>query len=130
MRVSHQIARRATAISLRALAYLAILFASAASTWAAESSADELYRRIVDAYLDGRWGDVEAGLLSSPDKLAALNARQQDDLAEIHKARDECHPLWWESCKQGKKVAFRPTLWGKTLNVTYVPDGQRGVQAQ
>src|SRR5262249_26713453 len=49
---------------------------------------------------------------------------------EIRKARDECRPLWWQQCKEGKQFAFHPVIWGKSLNVTYVPDGQRGVQAQ
>ncbi len=97
---------------------------------AAESSGDELYRRIVADYLDGKWDEVESGLLSSPDKLQALAPQQQNDLAEIRKARDECRPLWWQICKKGERAAFRPTIWGKTLDVTYVPDGQRGVQAQ
>lgn len=95
-----------------------------------EPQAAGLYQQIVDAYLDGKWDEVELGLLAPPEKLAALNARELEDIAYIRLAREECHPPWWNLCKGGQKVQFRPVVWGKTLNVTYVPDGQRGVQAQ
>ena len=95
-----------------------------------EPQATSLYQQIVDAYLDGKWDEVELGLLAPPEKLAALNAREREDIAYIRLAREECHPPWWNLCKGGQKVQFRPVVWGKTLNVTYVPDGQRGVQAQ
>jgi hypothetical protein len=95
-----------------------------------EPQATGLYQQIVDAYLDGKWDEVERGLLAPPEKLAALNAREREDIAYIRLAREECHPPWWNLCKSGQKVQFRPVVWGKTLNVTYVPDGQRGVQAQ
>src|SRR5436305_918341 len=117
--------------SLAALIAVIGTAACAISHAAADEPAGELlYRRIVEAYLDGKWDEVESGLLSPAEKLAAFDARQQDDLAAIRQARDECHPSWWHLCKQGQKVQFRPTIWGKTINVTFVPDGPRGVQAQ
>jgi hypothetical protein len=96
----------------------------------AQSSETEFYRRIVDAYLDGKWDELDLALLAASDRIAALPAAQQEDVAYIRAAREECHPPWWNLCKAGHKVAFRPNVWGKTLNVTYVPDGQRGVQVQ
>ena len=95
-----------------------------------EPQTNGLYQQIVDAYLDGKWDEVELGLLAPPEKFATLNARELEDIAYIRLAREECHPPWWNLCKVGQKVQFRPVVWGKTLNVTYVPEGQRGVQAQ
>ena len=97
---------------------------------AAEPQEGDFYRRIVQAYLDGKWDELDLALLSAADRIAALPAAQQDDVAYIRSAREECHPPWWNLCKAGNKVSFRPNVWGKTLNVTYVPDGQRGVQVQ
>jgi hypothetical protein len=97
---------------------------------AAESDAGDVYRQIVQAYLDGKWDELDLALLAAADRLAALPATQQDDVAYIRAAREECHPPWWNLCKAGNKVSFRPNVWGTTLNVSYVPDGQRGVQAQ
>ncbi len=97
---------------------------------AAEPQEGDIYRRIVQAYLDGKWDELDLVLLAAADRIAPLPAAQQDDVAYIRAAREECHPPWWNLCKAGNKVAFRPNVWGKTLNVTYVPDGQRGVQVQ
>jgi hypothetical protein len=93
---------------------------------AAEPPKNDAYHRIVAAYLDGKWDELDLALLAAADWVAA----QQDDVAYIRAAREECHPPWWNLCKAGNKVSFRPNVWGKTLNVSYVPDGQRGVQAQ
>jgi hypothetical protein len=97
---------------------------------AAEPPGNDAYHRIVGAYLDGKWDELDLALLAAADRIAALPAMQQDDVAYIRAAREECHPPWWNLCKAGNKIAFRPNVWGKTLSVTYVPDGQRGVQAQ
>ena len=97
---------------------------------ATEPPDKDAHGRIVAAYLDGKWDELDLALLTAADRIAALPAAQQDDVACIRAAREECHPPWWNLCKAGNKVAFRPNVWGKTLNVTYVPDGQRGVQAQ
>ncbi|HEV2971035.1 MAG TPA: hypothetical protein VGY55_13765 [Pirellulales bacterium] len=95
-----------------------------------EPQATGLYQQIVEDYLGGKWDDVERRLLAPPEKLTSLNAHELEDIAYIRLALAECHPPWWNLCKKGQKVQFRPVVWGKTLSVTYVPDGQRGVQAQ
>jgi hypothetical protein len=108
----------------------ALLYVGAVRAGSAEPQQSDSYRRIVEAYLDGKWDELDLALLSAADRIAALSAAQQDDMAYIRAAREECHPPWWNLCKAEKKVQFRPNVWGKTLNVTYVPDGQRGVQVQ
>ncbi|HEV3418424.1 MAG TPA: hypothetical protein VG056_16485 [Pirellulales bacterium] len=95
-----------------------------------EPQATGLYHQIVTAYLNGKWDEVDRGLLAPPEQLASLNARELEDIAYIRAALAECHPPWWNLCKKGQKVLFRPVVWSKTLSVTYVPDGQRGVQVQ
>jgi len=62
--------------------------------------------------------------------LKTLSKEQQADIAYLQQALAECRPAWWNQSKAGKKLSFRPMLWGKTLAVTFDPGITGNVQIQ
>ncbi len=108
-----------------------IVASLAAIPWTRQAKGDdpaEVYSRICQEYLDGKWDALDADLRAAKNS-AGLSAAQQADVAYIRQAVAECRPPWWTQAKAGKKVAIRPVVWGQPLNLTYDPAGQGGVQA-
>lgn len=85
------------------------------------------YQRLCDAYLNGKWEDLEKGLRGGKDP-AGLSADQRTELAAIRRAVTEGRPAWWQSCKAGNKGAIHPMVWGRTLDLTFDPAGKGGMQ--
>ena len=102
--------------------------AEAPKTKPAASSPGDLYDRIAGAYMKGEWDQLEKELAASPKELAALSQAQQSDVAYVRQALAECRPAWWKQCKAGRKVLIRPTVWDRTLNATYDPNGKGGIE--
>jgi len=107
---------------------LALLSLRSVRPLRADEPAD-VYSRICQEYLDGKWDALEADL-RAVKKPAGLSASQQADIAYIRQTVAECRPPWWAQTKAGQKVAIRPVVWGQPLNLTYDPAGQGGVQVQ
>lgn len=80
---------------------------------------EELYGRIVAAYMDGRWDDLEKALRTPT--AARLPRDQQADVTYIRRTLVECRPPWWTACKNGQKVNLDPVVGGRPLKVTYDP---------
>ncbi len=97
----------------------------AAAAEAAPSS--DLFQRISDDYLNGKWNELEEELRDSKP-AAGLDAEQRAELAAIRKAVGEGRPAWWQACKEGRKGPFRAAVWGRTLDLTFDPAGKSGVQ--
>ena len=108
------------------LAALAVAFAGAAgAAGPATAPAGSSHDLVVSEYLDGKWEKLEADLPAAKD-TAALSAPERADVEAIRKAMGECRPDWWKLVKAGKKVNFRPTLWGHGFAATYDPQGKNG----
>ena len=109
---------------------IAVVLLSAASLRPLRSDEPvDVYARICQEYLDGKWDAVNADL-RAVKKAAGLGTAQQADLAYIRQTLTECRPAWWAQTKAGQKCAIRPVVWGTPLNLTYDPAGQGGVQVQ
>jgi len=110
-------------------AFLLVLVGGAAAAaekakTAAESKGDEVHGRIVAAYMDGNWDDIEKAFPTRPADMAKLNRAQRTDVEDVRQALGECRPAWWNTLKAGKKAAFQTTVWSKPLSITYDPDGK------
>ena len=71
-------------------------------------------------------GATEFDLVPSKSP-ANLAPAERADIDAIRRAMGECRPEWWKLIKAGKKVNFRPLLWGRALNATYDPQGKSSV---
>jgi hypothetical protein len=88
-----------------------------------------LHDQIVQEYLDGNADQAESDLASLGKRpVASKSGGEPDDLDSIRHALAECHPTWWTQVKAGKKLVFRPMVFGKSLPVTYDPAGKVGIQ--
>lgn len=92
------------------------------------ANSGDLYQRISQDYLDGKWEELEKELGVSSKEIEALSAAQQADVAYIRKVFTECRQPWWKQCKKGKKVEIRPSVWGHSLRFWFDPAGTGGVQ--
>ncbi len=114
---------RATAFS----AFAAFLAGSAPGAGPATSPASGFHEQIVSEYLDGQWEKLEADLAATKNPLG-LSAAERAEVETIRRAMGECRPEWWKVVKAGKKVNFRPMVWGHAFAATFEPQGKGGVQ--
>ena len=82
-----------------------------------------LHDRIVKDYLESRWDEAAADLASLPKAPSTSTTKPSThtDLDYIRKTLAECRPPWWKQIKTGKKMNFRPSVWGRTQSATYDP---------
>lgn len=99
---------------------------SAATVRAAD--AGDLYARITDAYMTGKFDDLHGALREAGTRMKDLTAEQKTDVLYVRRALVECRPAWWARCKKGQNVRIRQGIWGKTVNMNYDPKGKGGVQ--
>ncbi len=108
--------------------FVAVAFGADTAKKSADKSASsgasvgDLYSRISDNYLQGKWDDLDKDLQSPASELSALTAQQKSDVDYIRQVLAECRPAWWTECKAGKKTQIRPILWSTRLNVMYDPN--------
>ncbi|MCX5677353.1 MAG: hypothetical protein NTX87_20405 [Planctomycetota bacterium] len=110
-------------------AFLLVLVGGAAAAaekakTAAEAKGDEVFGRIVAAYMDGNWDDIEKAFPARPADMAKLNRAQRADVESVRQALGECRPAWWNTLKAGKKTSFQTAVWGKPLSIKYDPDAK------
>ncbi len=114
---------------------LGLLFLTAAIGWGtsawgavkakASPPANEPYRLLCEAYLDGKWDELEKNLGKDPPGLTSY---QRIELAAIRRAVAEGRPDWWQTCKANFGGTFNPVVWGKKLDVTFAPGSGQSVQ--
>jgi len=102
------------------------VLASAATTRPAD--AKDLYARITETYMMGKFDDLAVALKESTRRMKDFTAEQRVDILYVRKALAECRPAWWHACKKGKKVSITQAIWGKRVEVTYDPEGKGGLQ--
>jgi hypothetical protein len=85
------------------------------------SKGGDLYQRISQAYLDGKWDDLDKELGVSSKEVESLTAAQQADVAYISKVLAECRQPWWKQCKKGKRVEIHPVIWGRSQQFWFEP---------
>ncbi|MBM4018388.1 MAG: hypothetical protein FJ288_08705 [Planctomycetes bacterium] len=94
----------------------------------AAAASGDLADRIVAAYMDGQWSDLEQALALPPSALTGLAPARQADVAYVRQAWAECRPPWWKLCKAGRKTPFQPAVWGRTLSAVYDPAAKSSVE--
>ncbi|HOX06390.1 MAG TPA: hypothetical protein PK280_08315 [Planctomycetota bacterium] len=88
-----------------------------------------LYETVVRQYLSGQWDPLEELLKARAKEVDALPGAQGADVAYIRQSLAESHPAWWNQIKSGTgKVPFRPTVWGRAVDMTFDPAAKGGVQ--
>jgi hypothetical protein len=92
------------------------------------AEAGDLYARIADAYMMGRFDELDEALREAGKRMGELTAEQKAGVLYVRKALAECRPAWWALSKKGRKTPVRQKLWGKTLYATYDPAGKGGFQ--
>jgi hypothetical protein len=94
------------------------------------STGQILHDRIVKEYLESQWDQAAADLATLPRTPSTNTTRPsaQSDLDYIHKTLAECRPPWWKQIKAGKKMNFRPSVWGRTQSATYDPTAKISIQ--
>jgi hypothetical protein len=76
----------------------------------------------------GKWDELEQTLKTHAAELDALTGQQKTDLVYIRQSLAETRPPWWKTVKAGLKTAFRATVWGRPLQLTYDPAVKGGLQ--
>ena len=109
------------------LAVAAVLSDSVAAAAAPATGPAPGFRdQIVAEYLDGKWAQLEVDLAATKVP-AGLSPAERAEVDAVRRAMVECRPEWWKLIKAGKKVNFRPIVWGRTLAATYDPQGKSSV---
>jgi len=96
----------------------------------AEPSADagELYSKITDAYMTGKFTQLNAHLAQATRRMREFTPEQKADILYVRKAIAECRPKWWFACMAGRKTLIRQTIFGKPVRTIYDPAGKDGMQ--
>jgi hypothetical protein len=87
-----------------------------------------LYTEIVTQYLNGKWDEVNGEFTRDAKGIIALPAAQRADVEYIRRTIPECRPAWWQQCKAGQMVKFRPVVWGHAIAATYDPAAKGGLR--
>jgi len=91
------------------------------------ADADGLYARIADAYMTGKFDELDTALGGAAKQMDRFTDEQKADVVYVREALAECRPSWWAACKQGKQARIRQEVWGKRFEVFYDPQGKGGV---
>ena len=112
-----------------AVLLLSALAAAAATDAAVSTSAPSapLHDRMVSEYLGSKWAELAKELPTISKQAAALKPSERADIEYIRKTLAECRPVWWDRCKAGGKVSFRPSIWGRTLPATFDPAAKTNI---
>ena len=116
-----------------ALIVVGVLLLAGTAAWAAAKTAkpkpdpaNDPYKLLCDAYLDGKWEDVEKTLAA---KILPPSLRQHGaEVTAIRTTVTECRPGWWETCKANFGGKFSPVVWGQTLDATFAPGDKTSTQ--
>ncbi len=108
---------------------LAWAAAAPAQTPLTAPTAAEPFQRLQEAYLGGRWDEVERMFMSSGRELRAIPASEQPKVSYMRQSLAEGRPAWWKRCKAGEKFTFAPMVWGHAATFTFDPAGQFPVQS-
>ena len=88
----------------------------------------EPFHRLLNAYLGGKWDEVEDMFTGSGRELQAVPQSEQPKVNYMRQSLSECRPGWWKRCKAGEKFAFSPNVWGRAVPATFDPAAQSPVQ--
>jgi len=89
---------------------------------AAGKTQGDVYARLVDEYMQGKWDDLEKDLAPRNTDLSTLTAAQKADVQYLRATFSECRPPWWRQAKQGQEFNFEPVVWGRSLRASFDPD--------
>jgi len=115
--------------SLERTGVVFILVALANGAGAQTPAPVDAYQRLADAYLDGKWDEVEEMFAAPSRELQAAAGAHQAELTYIRRTLTEGRPAWWKRCKAGEKVPLNQSVWGRTLRATFDPNGKGSMQA-
>ena len=104
------------------------LVTSARAAAAPRGDAGDLYSSITDAYMTGKFDDLEGALDRAAKRMKDFTAAQKTDILYVRKTIAECRPKWWDACKAGKRTVIAQAIWGETVRVIYDPEGKGGLQ--
>ena len=96
---------------------------------AAARQAQEYYRNVERAYMEGRWKELSAALRVSGRYNARLTRQQRANLAYIRRTAAEFRPPWWQATKSTSNRSFRAQIWKRWFVANYVPSELMGLQA-
>lgn len=99
-----------------------------AQTPSPASTPSEPFQRLTDAYLAGKWDEVEGMFASLRRELQAVPQSEQPKVNYMRQSFSECRPEWWKRCKAGEKFAFSPNVWGRAVQATFDPAAKSNVQ--
>jgi len=107
------------------LLFLLLAFANAVH---AQAPPVDPYPQLTDAYLEGKWDDLETMFATPTPELQAVPATKQPELIYIRHTLSECRPPWWKRCKAGEKFAFTQDVLGHSVRATFDPNGKSAFQ--
>ena len=110
------------------LIFLALGTVVLAQTPSLTPSPGEPFQRLLDAYVGGKWDEVEGMFAASGRELQAIPLSQQPKVNYMRQSLSECRPEWWKRCKAGEKFAFAPNVWGRAVPTTFDPAAKSPVQ--
>jgi hypothetical protein len=94
---------------------------------AAPDSADP-FHRLLDAYLDGKWDEVETMFAAPAREVQSIPAAEQPKVNYMRQTLSDGRPTWWKRCQAGEKFAFSPNVWGRAVKATFDPAAKSGIQ--
>ena len=110
------------------LIFLAFGTAIAAQTPPVAPTPGDSFHHLLDAYLDGKWDEVEGMFTGSGRELQAIPLSEQPKVNYMRQTLAECRPEWWKRCKAAERFAFAPNVWGRAVKATFDPAAKSSVQ--
>lgn len=106
------------------------LAGAAAGAGAGQSAAksEGLHARIVAAYMDGNWDQLQQDLRLPAKQFSDLNTAQRADVLYVRQAVADCCPPWWNECKAGQGIPLELSLWGRKFEARYDPAAKNNVE--
>jgi hypothetical protein len=109
--------------------FLALGSAVFAQTPTVAPASGEPYHRLLDAYMGGKWDEVERMFSGSGRELQAIPVSERPKVNYMRESLAEGRPPWWRRSKAGEKFEFAPNVWGRVVNFTFDPGAKFPVQS-
>ena len=86
------------------------------------------YKKLVDAYMDGDWAEVNKQVRLYPKYVSRLSLQQRKDVTYIRQTAPLHQPSWWKHCKSNGNVTFDAKIWNRSFKANYIPSAALGAQ--
>ncbi len=94
-----------------------------------EAKAKEIYKKVVDAYMDADWTTMQKEAIKSGRYIRYLTPRQRRNLIYVRASAKAHRPGWWKHTKSSSNSSFKAEIWGRSFMANYMPSEAVGFAA-